>query len=101
MGGCVFGWVGVGGYVCGCVGGCVVCVGVCVLYVCVIMSFYLRGFLFSRMMLGICISVQVNNVMLWTFLQCLNHFFLSPFLNLSYFTSKDEIPGHLSGKHRK
>ena len=65
------------------------------LFVCV--CFYVllpQGFLLSRMMSEACIRIQVNDVLLRKVLGCLCQFSSFPFLNLSYFTSKDEISAH-------
>ena len=52
-----------------------------------------QGLLLSRIMPKTCIRMQVSDA--WrTSLQCLFQFPSSPFLNLSYFTFKDETPAH-------
>ena len=53
-----------------------------------------QGLWLFEMMPETCVSVQLNNVMLSRLLQCLCQFPSSPFLNLSYFTSKDENSIH-------
>ena len=60
----------------------------------VFIPFRRRGLLLSKMMLRTHISVQVNN-MFCKLLWYIRQFHSSQFLNLSYFTSKDNIMDHL------